>query len=40
VAGVERSFGGRYALVMRDPEGHRFEIGRTHLPAVRTCPGF
>jgi len=35
IAEVERSFGGRYAVRMRDPAAQRFEIGRSHLPTVR-----
>jgi DNA-binding LytR/AlgR family response regulator len=35
IARVERSFGGRYAVCMRDAESRRFEIGRSHLAAVR-----
>jgi DNA-binding LytR/AlgR family response regulator len=35
IAKVERSFGGRYTVKMRDSGAQRFEIGRSHLPAVR-----
>jgi DNA-binding LytR/AlgR family response regulator len=36
IAKIERSFGGRYGVRLREPEGRRFEIGRAHLPAVRS----